>query len=317
MRVMRWLALGGIAGAGAYWLMKYWQPQHSAEIFEDAVVLITGASSGIGRAYAHAFAHRGAKIVMAARRADLLEQVHHDIAPYAADVLIVPTDVTDDHQLETLVALTLDQFGGIDFLINNAGINNPGPLYTVSTEKIRQIVSVNLASALCLTRLCLPSMLARGSGWIVNVASVQGRIAFPFEAVYAGTKGGMLHFSDCLRRELDGTGIQVISVLPYWTHSDMIDGPMEQWLLEAGTQVDTIEAVAEGTIDGILKGRHDIVFGGLLAKTGVIVERLFPPLVTAYVRSMVTPDMIAAWRTAGEGTPVVASTNELQVDKRG
>src|SRR5260221_1370308 len=100
-----------MVGAGAYWLMKYWGPKHSSEIFEDSVVLITGASAGIGRAYAHAFARLGTKIVLAARRAELLEQVHHEIAPYAADVLIVPTDITDDRQLETLVDTTLDHFG--------------------------------------------------------------------------------------------------------------------------------------------------------------------------------------------------------------
>src|SRR5262249_35043517 len=154
---------------------------------------------------------------------------------------------------------------------NNAGVYVPGPLYTVPTEKIHQMVDVNFTAALCLTRLCLPSMLAQGSGRIVNVASSAGRSTFPFEAVYSGTKGGLLHFSDCLRRELDGTGVEVISIVPYWTKTDMVNGAVAKYLIEDGTHIDAVETVVEGTIEAILKGQHEVIFGDPLTKLSIIL----------------------------------------------
>src|SRR5512142_1820049 len=215
----RWLVGGSVIGITAgYWLAQRLQPKPIPVAIESSVVLITGASSGIGRAYAHAFAHRGAKIVLAARRAEKLEAVRMEIAPYAAEVLIIPTDVTDSAQLQSLVDTTLQRFGRIDILINNAGITSGGPLHTIPPALIRRTIDLNLSSAVCLTNLCLPSMLVQGKGWIVNVASGFGAVAVPYAVAYSASKYGLIAFSNALRRELDGTGVRVVSVLPYWTH---------------------------------------------------------------------------------------------------
>src|SRR4051794_37682397 len=102
MGLARWLAWGGVA-LGGYWLIQRSQSEHVPLQLQNKVVMITGASSGIGRAYAQAFARSGAKIVLVARRADMLDAVSQEIAPYAADVLVVPTDITDSAQLQALV----------------------------------------------------------------------------------------------------------------------------------------------------------------------------------------------------------------------
>ncbi|MCS6871752.1 MAG: SDR family NAD(P)-dependent oxidoreductase, partial [Anaerolineae bacterium] len=121
LRRLRWFLLGSAASVAIYWLIRFLRPEHSPLVLNRAVVIITGASSGIGRAYALAFARRGARVVLAARRAALLEEVRAEIATYAADVLCVPTDVNDDAQLEHLVKTTLERYGRIDILVNNAG----------------------------------------------------------------------------------------------------------------------------------------------------------------------------------------------------
>jgi short-subunit dehydrogenase len=294
MKLLRWTMLGGVIGLGGYWLVRYLRPEHSALVLNNSVVLITGASSGIGRAYANAFARRGARMVLASRRAELLRAVHKEIEPYAADVLIVPTDLADDAQLQNLVETTLQRYGQIDVLINNAGLEMSGPLQKKSTAAIRHLVEINTASAMCLTRLCLPSMLARRSGWIVNVASMAGRNFVPFSPVYTASKAGLLAFSDALRRQLEGTGVEVVSVLPSYTSTEMVPPHVERLVKQYGLSVDTADYVAEHTVDGLLKGRREIQFGGLIVQMATWAERHFPWLMSLVWRAAMTPEIIAA-----------------------
>ncbi len=297
MRLARWLTWGS-AALGGYWLLRRAQSARSPVVLRDRVVLITGASSGIGRAYAHAFARHGTKVVLVARRADMLEAVRQEIAPYAAAVLVAPTDITDSAQLQALVDQTLDRFGQIDLLVNNAGVDSGGPLYAIPQQLIRKTVEVNLSSAMCLTSLCLPSMLARESGWVINVASGWGAVAGPYVTAYSASKHGLIAFSDALRREVEGTGIRVISVLPYWTYSEMITPEIEQGLRATGTKIDLPEAVAEGTIQAMLEGKHNLYFGGSFIRFGIWIEHHVPALVSLYWRATVTPEYIAMTRAA-------------------
>jgi short-subunit dehydrogenase len=297
MRWSRWLAWGSVVGAAAgYWLARRLQPPLPVLVVEKSVVLITGASSGIGRAYANAFARRGARVVLAARRVEKLEEVHQEIAPYATDVLVVPADVTDSAQLQALVEATLSRFGRIDVLINNAGITTGGPLQTIPQSLLRRTIDLNLASAICLANLCLPSMLVRSAGWIINVASGYGAMAVPFVSAYSASKYGLIAFSNALRRELDGTGIEVISVLPYWTYSEIITPEMEEALIALGEHIDTAEHVAERTIDGLYLGEREIIFGGLTTRANIWVERHFPALMSLIWRARLTPQFIAMSR---------------------
>jgi short-subunit dehydrogenase len=294
MKLGRLAIAGSVVGLGAYWVARFLQPEHSALVLNNSVVLITGASGGIGRAFALAFARQGARIVLAARRADVLDAVRQEIEPYAADMLVVPVDIADDGQIEALVEAALERFGQIDILLNNAGLGLDGQVHTHDVQAIRQLVDVNLASAMCLTRLCLPGMLARRTGWIVNVTSVGGRVHSPFQPVYGASRAGMLAFADGLRRQLEGTGIEVVSVLPAYTYSRMIRPSTERWAKRMGITFDTPDYIAARTIEGLLRGEQEIVFGGLTMRALIWLERHFPALMTLALRAVVTPEMIAA-----------------------
>lgn len=182
------------------------------------VVLLTGASSGIGRATATELASLGYALVIAARRADELHALARQLDPSGARVLAVPTDVTDDTSRRALIAAAHAHFGRIDTLINNAGVtvekgwwwNDPDPL---------RVLRVNLEAPIELTRLVLPELQARGSGHIVNIGSVAGRAAT--NGMYSASKFGIRGFSLALRRELLGTGVHVSLVAPGFVRSEM------------------------------------------------------------------------------------------------
>ncbi|UBV42907.1 SDR family NAD(P)-dependent oxidoreductase [Deinococcus taeanensis] len=182
------------------------------------VVVLTGASSGIGRATAIELTALGYALVLAARRAEQLEVFARHLDPSGARVIAVPTDVTDDTSRRALISAAHAHFGRIDVLINNAGVtvekgwwwNDPDPL---------RVLRVNLESPIELTRLILPEMRARGSGHIVNIGSVAGRAAT--NGMYSASKFGLRGFSLALRRELLGSGVHVSLVAPGFVKSEM------------------------------------------------------------------------------------------------
>lgn len=293
-RLVQVAVLGGAAWAGGYWLYRYLKPERSTLALNRSVVVITGASSGIGRAYASAFARRGASLVLVARRAELLDAVQQEIAPYAADVLIVPADITEDAQLQAVAESTLERFGHVDVLINNAGTNLSGMLHEDSITDIRALLEVNLAAAICLTRLFLPSMLARRAGHIVNVASALGRLASPVQAVYSASKAGLISFSDSMRRQLDGTGVSVMTVIPSFTYTDSLNPRLERWVKQMGLPIEAPEYVAERTIDGLLKFQTEVYFGGAAMRFAMWLDRHCPRLADLLFRLILTPEQIAA-----------------------
>lgn len=165
---------------------------------KGAVVVVTGASAGIGEATAVAFAQRGAKVVLAARRLERLERMAERIERAGGTALAVPCDVTDPGDLRTLRGVVHEGYGPVDVLVNNAGVPGGGAFETLAFEEIRRVVDVNLLGVLYGTRAFLPRMLERRRGHVVNVASLAGRFAAPGAAVYAATKHGVVGFSESL-----------------------------------------------------------------------------------------------------------------------
>jgi NAD(P)-dependent dehydrogenase (short-subunit alcohol dehydrogenase family) len=180
----------------------------------DSVVIITGASSGIGEACARRLARAGAKLVLAARRTERLTALCAELDPAATRTLVVACDVTDDADRRALVEAALKRFGRIDTLVNNAGYGQRGPVERVPVDAIRRNFETNVFSLVALTQLVAPLLRAQGHGRILNIGSVAGRIARPMSSIYDSTKHALEGLTDGLRGELKPFGVQVILVRP-------------------------------------------------------------------------------------------------------
>lgn len=230
--------------------------------FADKVVILTGASRGIGRELALALAKRGARLVLAARKADQLDaaaQACRDANP-GVDVLTLPTDVTDEAQLSRLVQTTLERFGRIDMLLSNAGIVQGGVIADGDFDSIRKQIEVNLMAGIRLVQLVLRPMLAQRQGHIVLMASAGGRHSSPYLTGYCTSKHGLVGFGEGLRRELAGTGVRVLTVNPGYTATDMVN-VAEPAYRRMGFRMVPPERVARLTLEGIILGTPEFTIG--------------------------------------------------------
>jgi NAD(P)-dependent dehydrogenase (short-subunit alcohol dehydrogenase family) len=191
---------------------------------DGKVAIITGASSGIGRASALAFAREGATTVLASRSAEKLERVAAEIRGFNPQVLVVPTDVSVPEQVQHLVDRTVEEFGRIDILFNNAGNAYVGPLDDGRfVDDLNNMLAVSFYGAVYGAQAVLPVMKRQGTGHIINMSSVVGRKAFPHFGGYSITMHAISAFTDALRQELRGTGIAVTCVHPALTQTAMLD----------------------------------------------------------------------------------------------
>ena len=188
---------------------------------KNSVVLITGASSGIGEATALAFAKRGARLALCARRLERLQAVAKRCREAGSPkVTTKRVDVSVRTQARGFVAAALRDFDRIDVLVNNAGLGWAGPLLEMPEEKARALVDTNLLGLVWTTQAVLPAMLPARSGVIVNVSSIAGVRAAPYAALYSATKHAVTGLSHALRGELSGTGVKVCAVYPSVTATE-------------------------------------------------------------------------------------------------
>ncbi len=181
----------------------------------DTTAIVTGASSGIGAATARMLADEGAAVALAARREERLDELQTEIADDGGTALVVPTDVTDRTQVQTLVDETVDAFGGVDVLINNAGIMPLSLMENLHEDEWERMVDVNIKGVLYAIGAVLPLMLEQEHGHVVNLSSVAGRRVFPGGAVYAGTKFFVRALSEGMRDELASAhNVRVTSIEP-------------------------------------------------------------------------------------------------------
>jgi short-subunit dehydrogenase len=188
-------------------------------VLTTEVAIVTGASSGIGAATACELVRRGARVVLAARREDMLHEQQQAIRAAGGEAVSIPTDVSDPEQLSRLVAGAEAAFGRVDVLVNNAGADWRLPLAATTSDDLARLVQVNLLGAMLLTRAVLPGMLERGHGTIIFVGSLSGRVAM--EPAYSATKYGLRGFSLALRRQVAGSGVSVSLVSPGNIRTDM------------------------------------------------------------------------------------------------
>jgi short-subunit dehydrogenase len=190
---------------------------------EGRVVIVTGASAGIGRETALEFARRGADVVLAARREERLQEVAEHCRRIGVEALVVPADVGRADDVARVVQATLDRFGRIDVLVNNAGFGFSGTIEETGEQDMRDLLNVNYMSAFLATKAVLPVMRKQGHGHIVNVSSVVGKLAFPFHGAYAASKFALIGMTEALRGELEGSGITATVVLPATTRTEFFD----------------------------------------------------------------------------------------------
>lgn len=182
----------------------------------EQVILITGASTGIGAALAQRLAAQyfGIQLVLAARSQEKLEQVANLCRKAGADVLVVPTDISQVEQVKALANSALKHFGRVDTLVNNAGYGQMGPVELIPPDAVQRQFQVNLIGPLTLTQALIPGMREQGGGRIINVSSIGGRIPFPFGGLYSSSKFALEGISDTLRMELEPFNIKVSVIEP-------------------------------------------------------------------------------------------------------
>lgn len=182
--------------------------------FRDYVVVVTGASSGIGMATARAFALEGARVALLARREDRIQDLARRISAYNPEVLPVVVDVRDEAQVRSATDRVLARFGRIEILVNNAGVLAAGPVVATPAADMTDMFETNVFGLLAVSRAVVPTMQDRGYGHLVNVSSVAGYLAVPPLGVYAATKHAVQALSDAMRAELRRDGIHVTTVCP-------------------------------------------------------------------------------------------------------
>lgn len=181
----------------------------------DSVVVITGASSGIGRATARTLAEHGASVVLAARGEQSLREVADECEAAGGRALVVPTDVTDEEAVRVLARRTVESFGRIDVWVNNAGVIVYGQFEQIPTETYRRVIETNLFGQIHGARAVLPYFREQGGGVLVNMSSLWGRMPSPYVNAYVTSKSGINAFSESLRDGLaDTEDIHVCTVLP-------------------------------------------------------------------------------------------------------
>lgn len=242
-------------------------------------ILITGASQGIGKALAEMAAERGAKVLAAARSLDLLEEIAEPLRAKGRQIEIVQADVTSADDRQKMADAAREHFGGLDVLINNAGIGATGHFAEAGPERLRQIMEVNFFGLTETTRVCLPLLREGTKPAIVNISSIAGKRGIPGRSDYSASKFAVQGFSEALRAEMVRFEIDVLVVNPGLTQTNFSKNMIEQ---KARLQLDhmrgmTSEQVADATLRALERGKNDITLttqGKLL----VLVSRLFPRL---------------------------------------
>ena len=222
-------------------------------------ILITGASSGIGRALATRFARDGARLVLTARSQDALDSVAREVAP--AETAVIPADLRDAASLASLCEQAIERFQTIDILVNCAGVGLYAPSFLSPPELVDDLMSLNFLAPVELTRRLLPSIPSGGT--IINISSIAGKVPLPWLPIYSASKYALNAYSDCLRMELSQAGIHVLCVCPGFVdtafRTNVLQGEIPEPVAGQKRFMITAEQCAEATLDGLRRRKRTVV----------------------------------------------------------
>lgn len=244
---------------------------------QNRVVIVTGASAGIGRATAIALAEAGAHVVISARRKDRLESLRAQMMTLPVQMLVVAGDVRDEAFCKQLVSKTIERFGRVDILINNAGIGHWSEIAEIPMKHLHQLTEVNIYAPIYLIQAVLPHMETADSGLIVNISSIVWTRPLQKAGVYSASKVALAFISRALRMELRGKDIQVMNVYPGRTVSEFQEKRLGDEGVKGRVNEVSAETVAARIIQAIDKGQEE-VYINLFDWIFTHANRLFPRL---------------------------------------
>lgn len=223
--------------------------------------IVTGASSGIGRAIALELCRQGASVVVTARREDRLAALVKEAQALGRKLFSVAGNIAEPGVRGRVVQLAVDELGGIDFLINNAGVGTLGRFETAAPERLRQVMEVNFFALVEMTRIAIPYLKQGRQPMIVNVSSILGRRGVPHNSEYCASKFAVHGFSEAIRTELSAEGIDVLVVSPGTTETEFFDRVLDRTSEPGWPQHRpvTAEHVARRTVAAMRAGRREIV----------------------------------------------------------
>jgi dehydrogenase/reductase SDR family protein 7B len=258
---------------------------------EGKRIWITGASSGIGEALAHACRAQGAELILSARRMSELERVAAQLASdqKPTGITLQVLDVSDAASIPDIVSSVIAKTGSIDILINNAGISQRSYAAETSLEVDRRIMEVNFFGTIALTKAVLPDMLARNSGMIIVISSISGKFGFYLRSAYAASKHALHGFFESLRMEVWQQGVRVMMVCPGKIRTNIslnalkADGSTHRSMDDGQAGGRSARELADRILLGIRRNEEEVFFGGPEMKA-VWIKRFFPRLFSKLIR---------------------------------
>ena len=264
-------------------------------------IWITGASSGIGEALAREWARQGARFILSGRDMARLEEVAREIG---GESLILPFDVRDEAAMHAAVAKALEWSGGIDLLVNNAGISQRSRAVNTEMQVYHDIIAIDLTAPIALTQAMLPHFVERGSGALVFISSVAGKVGIPMRTAYCAAKHGLIGYADALRSELSNQGVAVHVITPGSAATNVSRNALSADGTKRGTSDKAIDEgipadeVAAQIVAGIAAGQREIMIarGGELA---MVESRRTPDALFDQVANMVLRGYIEKMEAEG------------------
>lgn len=252
--------------------------------YQNKVVVITGASSGIGEAAAIEFAKKGANIVLVARREDKLLDVEKKLSKFNITTLVIPCDVSKKSDVEQMTKSVIEKFNRIDVLVNNAGFAIYGYVKDLSIEEIESQMATNYFGMIFCTKNFLPKMIEQNFGHIVNVASVAGSFGLPGIASYCASKFAMLGFSEGLKHELKGTDVGITVVSPIMVKTNFFDHPSFETMPKYSSTALNSKTVAKAILKASDSSRLEIIVPSIV-RGAVWLKHTIPYLINPILGS--------------------------------